>query len=317
MLEQLTQVRIRSGIPTNASRPMKDYIYNHWSTSSPHEFAKLLPRAAFEKWFNALFFRLALPFNIDLSRVNNHTIRMVLSSSLNLSVLYRLIQHLVGIGYPSHWLSNALETLLDNDVQSNARPPRQSPVTVEDVRRQHPTMKLSTAPFLHEMGTLAQLFQPLLPFELTSKNVPRLENIYKHTFRIMGYLEDKPRDNNLALLFVSSRRLDAFNIPTNLNFCQNMRPFLDPTWGEKDTEFQGKEFEDFREHGIMLWTAFKFDLKSHEASVWMSENLVEMFTRDEWAVSLVRIDTWTLVARECRVSEAVSRGKRFPQSYDA
>jgi hypothetical protein len=100
MLEQLTLVEVlpRSGFPSGAW-PMANYTkYRLAGPSLFRSFSTLLPREAFKKWFYALFFRLALPFDQNLSLVDT-----IVFSPLNLTILFSLVSHLRLISYPSQF----------------------------------------------------------------------------------------------------------------------------------------------------------------------------------------------------------------------
>ncbi|KAF4632283.1 hypothetical protein G7Y89_g5844 [Cudoniella acicularis] len=158
-LQQLAQVRIRIRENNEITWPMADYSYYVWAQASPNSFSQLMPRAEFTKWFYGLFFRLTLPFQQQLLPYYE-----VIFSPLNLTILFRLIPHMVSLGYPAHWLSEVLNNIISNHVLTTARPPRTKPMRAIDIDRPHPLRKLCTAPFSYELATLAQLFQPLLPF---------------------------------------------------------------------------------------------------------------------------------------------------------
>ena len=132
MLRQLTQVKILSrGEPP---MPMSDYRgYQLSETAFKQNFGSLLPRNPFNKRIYALFFKVALPFNCDIRDHGN-----VIISPLNFTILFRLISELRTLGYPSHWLCEALTNILDNKVMTTGRPPRKLPQKVADVKRSYP-----------------------------------------------------------------------------------------------------------------------------------------------------------------------------------
>ena len=135
-------------------------------------FSSLLPRKRFKTWFHALFFRLALPF--PQNPLDN---LKVIVSPLNLIVLFYLIPQLHKIGYPAHWLSEVLTSILSGSLRTTARPPRVRPLTIEDLEKDHPDRSLCVAPFAPELAVIARLFQPILPFSLPS-TVPAIDKIH-------------------------------------------------------------------------------------------------------------------------------------------
>ncbi|KUJ10969.1 uncharacterized protein LY89DRAFT_759958 [Mollisia scopiformis] len=152
MLKQLTQVKMISEF--DDYQPMVEYLTYKVADILPMSHGKLLPKAPFFRWFYALFFRLALPFEYDGSGVN-----LIIYTPLNLTVLFHLLAHLKTLGYPAHCLSDVLLAIIENKVVTTSRSPRSSPALPEDVEYDNPERKLSTAPFSYEMKTLAVMFQ--------------------------------------------------------------------------------------------------------------------------------------------------------------
>lgn len=168
ILAQLTQVEV---IDRGEGGPWPLANYNKYSLAGPslfRAFLTLLSREKFKKWFYTLFFRLALPFNQDL-----HSFQGVINSLLNLTILFHQIAHLKVVGYPSHWHSEVLFNILENNVLSTCRPPRKDATKPAALKVKHPEKKLCTTPFAPEMNTLARIFAPLLPFQLISPKYQR------------------------------------------------------------------------------------------------------------------------------------------------
>ncbi|CZR68941.1 uncharacterized protein PAC_18842 [Phialocephala subalpina] len=192
-LKALTQVAVlQRGNPAYPC-PLSDYTIYVWCQPNiKHGFSCLLPRKAFTKWFYGLFFRLALPYEQDLLQNSK-----IIFSPLNFTILLRLITHLHILGYPSHWMSDVLNNIIESKVTTTARPPRTKPMRPADVRREYRSCHLCTAPFAQEMATLARLFEPLLPFSLTVANIPQESDIYEYHFSIPSYQSFIPRPSNL------------------------------------------------------------------------------------------------------------------------
>ncbi|KAF7937391.1 uncharacterized protein EAE98_001705 [Botrytis deweyae] len=95
LTQQLTSVTVLSR--GEEPWPMANYI--DYGSSKPflRQFGGLLSRKPFMKWFYALFFRLAIPYNSDLNMSAT-----VIFSPLTLTIIFWLIAHLRSIGYPSH-----------------------------------------------------------------------------------------------------------------------------------------------------------------------------------------------------------------------
>jgi hypothetical protein len=284
-LSALSQIQVLIRENTQMAYPMADYTYYTWSVAGPHIFPSLLPRKKFTKWFYSLFFRLALPMTLNL--VDN---MRVIFSPLNLCVLLRLITQLRSFGYSSHWLSEPLLNIIYNTVNTTARPPRTKPMRPVDVKREYRDKKLCTAPFSHELATLARLFQPLLPFKLVSSAIPDSSDIYKHSLRLPGYENIAPQPSCLVVVFMKESLFPDSKAPASMLF--NLGFFLNPSTDEMVDEFKIAEVEQLRDEGVRVWSTFHWDGDAKMASLWMSEGLVNEMAEKKWSVGTWRTDIW-------------------------
>ncbi|KAJ8067787.1 hypothetical protein OCU04_003385 [Sclerotinia nivalis] len=303
MLRQLTGVSV-------VNEPLKDTIfpligYNWYTPALPifqGDWSVMLPRNDFQKWFYALFFRLALPYNVDIIDIPK-----IIFSPLNLTILFRLIDQLRSLHYPSHWMSEILLNIIENKVVTNCRPPRISPNPVSALKQQHKTRSLCTVPFSHEMATLTRLFIPLLPFTLKSSAIPAQSDIFRYTFPLPSFMSDQEWPSNLTLVFWSHTCLEDLGDLGFKSFAIDIRPFLDPTWGdEMDSKFKGSKFDAFRNNGLVVWSTVEWDIEAREASAWMPSALVDKMIREiDWTCGLFRTDTWERCwALPCMVIDA-------------
>ncbi|KAF5873637.1 uncharacterized protein Bfra_005101 [Botrytis fragariae] len=181
------------------------------------------------EWFYALFFRLAIPYNSDLSVSATITF-----SPLTLTITFRLIAHL----------------------RSIARPSRHSPNPVTEVKREHAEKHICTLPFIQETGTLERLFEPLLPLSLPSLPViPKKNVIFKYKFRLTNVRlkQTHPmRIFNVALVFCDYDVLEKCGKILEVTFLKDLRKLLDTSWGdEKDARYEGATIEDLRKIGVI------------------------------------------------------------------
>ncbi|KAF7910582.1 hypothetical protein EAE99_011200 [Botrytis elliptica] len=290
MLRKLTGVIAALEPGKDELLPLIKYnSYSREALDSQDAWSALLPQAEFQKWFYTLFFRIALPHNVDISKTD-----AIILSPLNLTVLFRLIDQLHNHGYPSHWMSEIIYNIIENKVASTCRPPRATPTTVSALMRQYKLKKLCTGPFADEIATLTRIFSPILPFVLESQKIPSQEDIHKYTFPLEKMYTVQEMPNNLTLLFWSDK---LFREVGQVGFCamyQNIRPLLDPTWGdEMDAQFKGIQFKTFREKGMVLWSTIEWNLETSEASAWMPSSLMDRMIRErDWGCGLFRTDTW-------------------------
>jgi hypothetical protein len=310
MLDKLTNVTIvhRGGGPM----PLADYTAyvctSNMKAPGPsdhrHKFPHLLPRTPFNKWLYGLFFKLALPFNCN---IRDFTITIY--APLNLTILFRLLHQLRILGYPSHWLHEALLNILQNTVHTTARPPRTLPMRPADVARVHPEKKLCTAPFATEMKTLTQMFRPQIGFALLEHVLPPESTIWKYSFCGLDYVGFSPQLNCLVLVFWDDKMLRA----TGDACMMDLRPLLDPSWGDEvDADWRGERFERFRERGVAVWSSAAWGIERRVATAWMPEEFVRMLEREEWRCGLWRSDIWVPAFLTSSVAgDVVKKGERW------
>lgn len=294
MLKQLTQVDIvHDGESPLDPLPLGNYtIYRRVKAPSSRAFRDLVPRPAFRRWFYGLFFRLALPSCQDLLRPH-----YIILSPVNLSILFRQVEQLRILGYPSHWMSECLTAIIENKVVTTFRPPDSSPTTSADVQLIHPMTNLSTAPFGNEMATLARLFEPLLPFALTSDAIPKENDIYLYSFTLLNH--ERTSENSGDSVFLSlafwDRELAAdAGLYALGSLGNNLRSILDPTLDEiahKIPGLDGPALKNLREHGLVVWSTITWDERKKEASAWMPEKLVHYIVKKNFCCGLYRTDT--------------------------
>lgn len=269
-----------------------------------HKFPHLLPRAPFHRWLYGLFFKLALPFKCD---IRQHSV--VIYAPLNLSILFRLLHQLRILGYPSHWLHEALLHILQNTVRTTARPPRALPLRPADVARVHPERHLCTAPFAPEMRTLTRMFRPQVGFALLEHVLPPEGAIWRYRFCGLDYADLMGQLNCLVLVFWDDDLMEA----TGQAWRRDLRGLLDPSWGDEvDEDWRGKRFERFREKGVVMWSAAGWEREERVATAWMPEELVRMMEEKGWLCGLWRTDLWIpSFSQPNVVKDVVKRGERW------
>lgn len=140
---------------------------------APFPYEQLLSRAELSRFLSSQFFKLALPARANAT-----------SASANLTYFFDLLIHLHSIGYPAHWLADALAKILGDGVNASPSPPRTpDEATPRNHLSTNATMRGahgSVAPFLPETSTLASMFQRLLPFNPIA-TLPPLSTIYQYS----------------------------------------------------------------------------------------------------------------------------------------
>lgn len=270
----------------------------------------LHPRAFFQRWLFALFFKIVLP----AEQSSHDWYRGIINSPLNLTMIFRVLVILHGVGYPSHWLSEAIEQVLEDKVTTSARPPQSSPLTIEEVQKDRSMKKLSTAPFVSEMSTLATLFEPTLPFSVASTIKPKPSSI--HEYKI--HLEPSPVDQsdlpvNMLIFFDEKLMEDAVGLSGWLT-PPSVRPAMHPESIGSSLDSSAEKYRILRERGLRVITTFTFDSKEQRATVWMAEEVMEeMRQGHSWHVGMWRTDDWICRALPVLVGQrhTVTKGDRW------
>lgn len=98
MLKQLTGVEVMPQPSKWSMFLLIEYtFYSSAQLVSEDDWSALLPRKEFLKWFYALFFRIALPRNVDIFEPNT-----VIFSPLNLTILFLLMDQFRSRHHPFH-----------------------------------------------------------------------------------------------------------------------------------------------------------------------------------------------------------------------
>lgn len=258
---------------------MANYLnYQRDPTVTSVPFKELVPRAELERWLYAHFFKLALPVKRDLRAWS------LIYAPLNLTMFFRILSHLHEMGYPAHWLSTVLHNIVSNTVTTTARPPRTSPLEIAEVKAKNPARKISTAPFVPELSTLATLWQHLLPFGIVSPALPPISSIHRYQIVFESVHKTAASTQTLMLLFLNiSFMKEGSGQPIPL------RPFL----VDDETGHQSADVVKWREKGLIAVTTLKWSPGEKRAEFWMRDELVQRwFGEKRWLAFLWRTDAW-------------------------
>lgn len=104
---------------------------------------------------------------------------------------------------PAHYLQETLESMLENRLVTDIRPHTKIPISLSTRTSKQSSAPLSTAPFVAELEIAAAIWQPLLPFQICSPNLPSLNDIVRYSVQI-----------NLAMfpLGVYTRKFDVIDM---------------------------------------------------------------------------------------------------------
>ena len=277
--------------PTKWVLPLGDYYRWGRTGKGPLSFSSLLPRAALMKWLYAVFFKIALP-------VNRHGVAFheLILSPLNATVIFRILIHLQHLGYPSHWLSDFLDCILSNYVVTSARPPRTSPLTIAETKKDRPVKKMSVAPFVLEMTTLLLMFEPILPFTVMTKDLPPPSAVHEYIVTVPRSKRGLPpmafERQGWILVFHHTKLWELLDDEDVFSYC-DLRGLLDGSWDAKMNSIEAQDVYKFRDEGLVLVSTLKYDAKAMEATVWMLEEKMDAMLRDgNWMCGLWSTEIW-------------------------
>ena len=271
--------------------PLADYLKWCSPVRGAHSFGTLLPRAAFCNWLYGLFFKLALP------AIRGHNYRpfgasMMVYSPCTLVVFLRLLMHLRSIGYPAHWLSTVLGSILTDNVLTSARPPETCPLDIQEVNQPKHLRHIPTSPYVAEMSTLTTLFLRLLPFAVYGGegHLPRPESIRECTvqFQKVDTITDSNRPD-FVLVFTKFPLMQEAEHQGKLDNIQYIRDLL------QDDSLLTKH-----KQSIIMVTTWKWDPVVQKAVFWMREDVVNsMLDNDgQWICEINRTDNWFSASRD-------------------
>eukprot|EP01112_Ceratiomyxa_fruticulosa_P014258 TRINITY_DN4070_c0_g2_i2.p1 TRINITY_DN4070_c0_g2~~TRINITY_DN4070_c0_g2_i2.p1 ORF type:complete len:912 (-),score=197.45 TRINITY_DN4070_c0_g2_i2:22-2757(-) len=204
-------------------------------------------------WLIQMFFFIVLPVE------RAHT-SFRIEFPLNLLSFIELIKRLVAMGYPAHWFSTLLANLLSGEISTSARPP---PVYKSKVS------KIWVKPFLPDLELAVAVYQPILPFVITSPTRPDLNNLKKYSIKLskLGPF-GPPKSSVLGLRFAPESY--TFNLPQSLK----------------------QDIEDKYKPECYMMSIFEWDSKSLIATFWCNPKLMNDMIREDWYVTPVRTDNW-------------------------
>ncbi|SMR47986.1 unnamed protein product [Zymoseptoria tritici ST99CH_3D1] len=254
--------------------PMCAYLrWHHQEVST--EYKDLMPRPQLETWIYRLFLKLVLPVAKEDTVSNT-----LIYCPLNLTGIFRNLAHLQAIGYPAHWLSDILSSILSGSITTTARPPRSEPLKPKEIDTVFPTRKQTLAPFMAEFSTLASMWQQY-PLGATSNFVP-LDKIKQYTVKF-------PKTNFSVrtwpgFILVFHKKTLSERIASNLR-----QYLLNDEVGFKNN----KTAWILREKEIHVLSTWEWNRKETTAKFWLRSDVVEGMKRDgDWCVTVWRTDNW-------------------------
>ena len=244
-------------------------------------------RDRFEKFLYAIFLKLILPHPRPTSSFT------LIYAPLNASTFLKVLEHMHSRSVQAHRLSDVLSAILSNEVVTAARPPRSSPLSMAESKKDFKRQRICVKPFLAEFSTLVALRKNVLPFGFMHESLPRLAIIAEYEVKLGRLIEGL--DFNVphsALLFWNS---DVAELPrTSLR-----KMFIDDEKGDRSAEAV-----TVRQKGVHVISTFNWNSRTETAIFWLRKDVVEqMRTEGSWSLYFLRVDTWKTATKAVKVAD--------------
>lgn len=274
-------------------------VYATWQRTQTGKltFGSLLSRSSFEDWIYGLLLKLAIPYPYPTKW------HKVVFSPLNLTAIFRTLEHLHGIGYPAHWISHIITTFLSGTVTTTSRAPRASPLPREHTRPDaFPRRRMSLAPFLTELGTLASIWSTVFPFGIPSTHVRHPARVHKYSLPFTGIPPGHRTIQACVLMFF------------DLNLWPDPPADLRALLLDDETGDQKARAKIVRKKGLHVLSMIEMETKGGEGDnvdaevrFWMHQEDMGMMLRleAEWCGVLMHTDTWVRRSVGVDVEEGV------------
>ena len=268
--------------------PVADYI-DWFRAKSKLGFADLLDRDTLTTWLYAIFLKMVLPAQRETRSWT------LIYSPFNLGVFFRIILHLSQVGYPAQWLEEVLSSLLTNNVATRARTPHSVPLDISETEamRQGPVCKMSVAPFVAELTTLASMWLPALGFGLFkgASAVPPATAVGKYSVIFDNVTMNAISSPSFVLLMHDA-------LAGLVLWHSNVSPKAVISDDERDKQRRPPGAEQAHREGIHVISVWTFTSSERRATFWMRSDLMTMMQGDQkkWSICMLRVDSWELCA---------------------
>ncbi|EGG03113.1 uncharacterized protein MELLADRAFT_65872 [Melampsora larici-populina 98AG31] len=294
------QLKISSETPEETAGPMPSMQYLIWEriTQQPLTFKQLIPQTKLLHWLHAHFLKICLPY----PRTKSDHDPTLIYSPLNMTAFLRLVMRLSELGYPTHWISNLIESILSGKIATTARPPPRRVFLPKDVDTVHPTALFCTKPWVLELATLTGLWRSIMRVGLVvPSDVPRVEDIVEYTVKFPGLEVWDARVPHSMLVFYDE---ETFGKPPGY-----LRPIL--VDDERDLDPKSRAFRD---RGVHCVSTFHWRVRDREATFWMSKNDFERLKG--WYIYVWRTDSWEEAGKGMKLGTAVTNQRCWGEWED-
>lgn len=120
--------------------------------------AQLQSRIAMEQWLQRVLIRILSPPTPQAAS------GFVIFLPSTIRTFVHLLVHVKNLGYPAHWMSDMLEKILHDNLESEYRPASQLPIPVSDINRVQLRRKMQISPWMADIELVVGTALESLPF---------------------------------------------------------------------------------------------------------------------------------------------------------
>jgi hypothetical protein len=274
--------------------------YYGWQWTAQLGPKDLRDRATTEKWLHGVFMKLCYPPRRSVVQAPT-----LVAYPLNLTIFFRILATIHGNRYPAHWLAGFLSDIVNNRVQSVARPPRSYPYAIAECKKDFKKAWVNLAPFMAEMRTLTATWISEMPFGLTdTSKIPAVAKIRRYSVTFNGF--DWQGLTNHAVfnvLLAKEGLLGPMYRDRHDGHIRNL--LLTDEKRDRDTEA-----DHFRKNCAVVGT-WKWSMKEKRGTFWMDEDVVEKWLEEGWQATVLRQDNWGLCARPVDLRTVVRKEEHW------
>lgn len=286
--------------PGLSSSAMEGYFVWKPAPIQALPFPRLMSREQLETWIYGHLFKVCLPCPRPV-----YSDRPVITS-LNLTIVFLLLEHLFEVGYPAHWLSGIVASICEGRITTRARPPRTIVMELKDLAEEHPKIEMSIGAWRAEFTTLFTIWRRVLPFGVIAPQgaTTSLQRIREHSVAFPLFEVEGTRVPHFMLVFWDTNGANGREPPRRIS---EMLSFdhVGSTRGVETTTVKA---------GIHIVTAFRFTTSTRTASFWMRDDVVEDMKAGSWKVYIWRTDNWNRLTEGVDVTRDLKGGQAWSES---
>lgn len=297
---------VREMLGAGVARPgisafaMEGYFVWEPAPTKALPFNQIMKREQFETWIYGHFIKTCLPCPRPL-----YSDRPVYSP-LNVTIIFRLLEHLIKVGYPTHWMSDIVASICDGRITTRARPSRTIVMRLSELAEKHPKTEMSVAAWQAEFTSLFPIWRRILPFGVIVPQgaVPSLQSIREHAVTFPMFKAERMLIPHFILVFWDTQNAHGPEPPQNI-WDMLLSDHVGIIEGIGNTTLKS---------GIHIVTTFRFTTRTRTASFWMRDDVVQNMKSGAWRVYIWRTDVWDRQTEGVNVADNLKDGQSWLES---